>query len=106
MLLLGVPLVLGMVVARRPALAAGIRKPMKWLSLLVLAGFIVGALAANFKHFVAYIHFVVLVVFRPQPTGAGPVVHLSARPGAARARDRRAITFEMGIQGTRAWSLI
>ena len=31
--------------------------------MLVLVGFIVGALAANFQHFLAYIQFVVLVVF-------------------------------------------
>ena len=36
---------------------------MKWLSLLVLAGFIVGALAANFGHFLAYVQLVLLVVF-------------------------------------------
>jgi BASS family bile acid:Na+ symporter len=38
-LLLGIPLVLGMWVARSfPAFARRVRKPMKWLSLLVLAG--------------------------------------------------------------------
>ncbi|MCB1974509.1 MAG: bile acid:sodium symporter family protein [Burkholderiaceae bacterium] len=99
-LLLGVPLVLGMGVAQRyPGFAARIRKPMKWLSLLVLVGFIVGALAANFRHFLAYIHFVVLVVFIHNLLALVTGYSLSAALGLPE-RDRRAITFEMGIQNS------
>jgi len=99
-LLLGVPLVLGMWVARRfPRLAERIRKPMKWLSLLVLASFIVGALAANFRHFLAYVHFVVLVVFIHNLLALATGYSLSAALGLPE-RDRRAITFEMGIQNS------
>ena len=99
-LLLGVPLVLGMGVAHRyPGFAARIRKPMKWLSLLVLVGFIVGALAANFRHFLAYIHFVVLVVFIHNLLALVTGYSLSAALGLPE-RDRRAITFEMGIQNS------
>jgi bile acid:Na+ symporter, BASS family len=99
-LLLGVPLVVGMWVARRfPAFAARIRKPMKWLSLLVLAGFIVGALAANFKYFLAYVSFVLLVVFIHNLLALATGYGLSAAIGLPE-RDRRAITFEMGIQNS------
>ncbi len=99
-LLLGVPLVVGMGVAHRyPGFAARIRKPMKWLSLLVLVGFIVGALAANFRHFLAYIHFVVLVVFIHNLLALVTGYSLSAALGLPE-RDRRAITFEMGIQNS------
>ncbi|MES2936251.1 MAG: bile acid:sodium symporter family protein [Pseudomonadota bacterium] len=99
-LLLGVPLVLGMGVARRwPRFAERVRKPMKWLSLLVLVAFIVGALAANFRHFLAYIGFVLLVVFIHNLLALVTGYSLAA---AARLpeRDRRAITFEMGIQNS------
>ena len=66
-MLLGVPLVLGMWVARRfPAFTHRIQTPMKILSLLILVAFIAGALAANFRHFLSYVHFVVLVVFQRQ----------------------------------------
>lgn len=99
-LLLGVPLVLGMWVARRyPEFAERVRKPMKWLSLLVLAGFIVGALAANFKYFLAYVSFVLLVVFIHNLLALVTGYTLSAAMGLAE-RDRRAITFEMGIQNS------
>ena len=99
-LLLGVPLVLGMGVARRyPAFAQRIRKPMKWLSLLVLVGFIVGALAANFRHFLDYIKFVVLVVFIHNLLALVTGYSLSAALRLPE-RDRRAITFEMGIQNS------
>jgi bile acid:Na+ symporter, BASS family len=99
-LLLGVPLVLGMWVARRfPAFAQRIRKPMKFLSLLVLVGFIVGALAANFKHFLAYIQFVVLVVFIHNLLALVTGYSLAAALRLPE-RDRRAITFEMGIQNS------
>ncbi|MFP5485700.1 MAG: bile acid:sodium symporter family protein [Gammaproteobacteria bacterium] len=99
-LLLGVPLVLGMWVARRyPGFTLRIHKPMKWLSLLVLVGFIVGALAANFRHFMAYVHFVVLVVFIHNLLALATGYGLSAALGLPE-RDRRAITFEMGIQNS------
>lgn len=99
-LLLGVPLVLGMWVARRfPMFAQRVQKPMKILSLLVLAGFIVGALAANFKHFLSYIHVVVLVVFIHNLLALVTGYGLSAALGLPE-RDRRAITFEMGIQNS------
>jgi BASS family bile acid:Na+ symporter len=99
-LLLGVPLVAGMSVARRyPAFAQRIRKPMKWLSLLVLLGFIAGALAANFRYFLAYIQFVLLVVFIHNLMALATGYGLSTAIGLAE-RDRRAITFEMGIQNS------
>lgn len=99
-MLLGVPLVLGMWVAQRfPAFTQRIQKPMKILSLLILVGFIVGALAANFRHFLAYIHFVLLVVFIHNLLALVTGYGLSAAIGLPE-RDRRAITFEMGIQNS------
>ena len=99
-LLLGLPLVLGMwVAARFPAFAARVRRPMKWLSLLILLGFIVGALAANLQHFLAYINFVVFVVFIHNLLALATGYGLSTALGLPE-RDRRAITFEMGIQNS------
>jgi BASS family bile acid:Na+ symporter len=99
-MLLGVPLVLGMWVARQyPALAHKLQKPMKILSLLILLGFIGGALAANFQHFIAYIQLVVGVVFVHNLMALGTGYGLSTLIGLPE-RDRRAITFEMGIQNS------
>lgn len=99
-MLLGVPLVLGMWVARQyPALAHKLQKPMKILSLLILLGFIGGALAVNFQHFIAYIQLVVGVVFVHNLMALGTGYGLSTLIGLPE-RDRRAITFEMGIQNS------
>ncbi len=99
-MLLGVPLALGMWVARRyPAFSHRIQKPMKALSMLILVGFIVGALTANFRHFLDYIQFVLVVVFIHNLMALATGYGLSALIGLAE-RDRRAITFEMGIQNS------
>ncbi len=99
-LLLGVPLAAGMSVAHHfPAFAQRVRKPMKWFSLLVLAGFIAGALAANFKYFAAYIELVLVVVFIHNLLALATGYGLSAAMRLPE-RDRRAITFEMGIQNS------
>ncbi len=99
-ILLGVPLVLGMWVARKyPAFAKKVEKPMKVLSFLILMAFIGGALAANFKHFMTYIQLVVGVVFVHNLMALASGYGLSALIGLPE-RDRRAITFEMGIQNS------
>lgn len=99
-MLLGVPLVLGMWVARQyPGFAHKLQKPMKILSLLILVGFIGGALAANFQHFLNYIQLVVGVVFVHNLMALTTGYGLSTLIGLPE-RDRRAITFEMGIQNS------
>lgn len=99
-LLLGLPLVAGTLVARRwPSFARGIRKPMQVFSLLVLAGFIVGALAANFKPFLQFVQLVLVVVFVHNLLALASGYGLSAVFGLPE-RDRRAVTFEMGIQNS------
>lgn len=99
-MLLGVPLVLGMWVARQfPAFAHRVQKPMKILSFAILMAFIGGALAANLKHFLDYIQLVVGVVFIHNLMALSTGYGLSAAIGLPE-RDRRAITFEMGIQNS------
>jgi BASS family bile acid:Na+ symporter len=72
---------------------------MKFVSLLILLAFIGSALASNLTHFVEFIHMVVGAVFVHNlmafVTGyaLGWMVRLPER-------DRRAITFEMGIQNS------
>jgi BASS family bile acid:Na+ symporter len=99
-LLLGVPLVVGITVSRRwPSFARAIQKPMQIFSLLVLAAFIGGALAANFKPFLQFVQMVVLVVFVHNllALSSGYILAAAIR---LPERDRRAITFEMGIQNS------
>ncbi len=99
-LLLGLPLALGLWLAKaKPALAHKLQKPMKIFSLIALAGFILGALGANFKHFMEYIHLVLGVVFVHNLLALVTGYGLSSLIGL-KEFDRRAITFEMGIQNS------
>lgn len=99
-MLLGVPLVLGMWVAKKfPAFTHKIQKPMKILSLFILLSFIGGALATNLGHFMGFIHMVVGVVFVHNLMALVTGYGLSWLVGLPE-RDRRAITFEMGIQNS------
>ncbi|MEZ4384284.1 MAG: bile acid:sodium symporter family protein [Nannocystaceae bacterium] len=94
------PLVLGMWMASRlPRLAARLRRPMRLLSLLALAGFIAGALAKNWGAFIDYIGaFVGLVALHN--ACAFLLGNTVARVARLPQRDRRALTIEVGIQNS------
>jgi len=98
--ILGVPLVAGMTLAaRRPELAALIRRPMKVLSLVFFAAIVALALAKNWGHFLSYVGVVMGVV------ALHNAVALVLGYGAGRAlgldsRDARAISIEVGIQNS------
>jgi len=98
--ILGVPLVAGMTLAaRRPGLAAVMRKPMKALSILFFAGVVGMALANNWTYFLEYVGAVMGVVAVHNGTA------LAMGYGAGRAlglpsRDARAISIEVGIQNS------
>jgi BASS family bile acid:Na+ symporter len=99
-ILLAIPLTFGMAVAKHwPALAHKAQKPIKMASFFILLGFIVGALAANYRHFVDYIGLVLLVVFVHNLLALCTGYGLSTVFGLPE-RDRRAITFETGIQNS------
>jgi BASS family bile acid:Na+ symporter len=100
LLLLGIPLTLGVLTSRRfPTLTERMQRPMKAFSLLVFLLFVVFALAANFKYFVAFVGLVVGVVFLHNASallmgyGLSSLLRLSER-------DRRAVTMECGIQNS------
>jgi len=99
-LMLVLPLCLGLLVnGRLPALAARIRKPMQWLSMLIFVAFIVLALAANWAFFLSYVGAVAVLVFihNGLALGAGYSV---ARLAGLSEYDRRAVTIETGIQNS------
>ncbi|TYR33698.1 bile acid:sodium symporter family protein [Mesorhizobium microcysteis] len=98
--LLVLPLGAGMAInARVPRVAARMRGPMRIVSLLVFAGFVAGALAANWAIFIAYVGMVfVLVLVHNAVALAGGYV-IAAGGGLAEA-DRRAISIETGIQNS------
>jgi BASS family bile acid:Na+ symporter len=99
-ILLGIPLAVGMWVSHKyPKFAARAETPMKRFSMVVFALFVVGALAANFQHFMQYIQFVVIVVIVHNGLALATGFSLSTLLGLSE-RDRRAVTFEMGIQNS------
>ena len=100
LLILGLPLAAGMMIAQRfPALAQRIRKPFKVLSVVVFVVFVGGALAANWQNFLNAVGLVMLAVLMHN------ALALSLGYGAARAarlppRDRRAVAIEVGLQNS------
>ena len=62
-LLLGLPMAAGMAIGHRfPRLVARVHRPVRAASLLIFGLFVVGALAANWRHFVDWVGFVVFAV--------------------------------------------
>lgn len=99
-LLLGLPLAAGMYVQRRwPGFTDRVRVPMKRLSIGIFVVFLVLALAANWHYFVRYVGRVVLAVLLHNAT-ALTVGYWTAAAFGLPVRDRRAVSFEVGIQNS------
>ena len=100
LLILGIPLVAGMVVAARyPAITSRLRKPMKIFSLTAFGLFIVGALAANWQHFLDHVGAVAIAVFLHNGF-AILLGYWTARGLRSPKYDARAIGIEVGIQNS------
>ncbi len=98
--ILGIPLVAGMLVARRfPGIAKNVRGPFKVLSVLVFMGFVAVALANNWSYFVEYVGLVVLVVLVHNAVAFG-IGNVAGRLARLEERDLRAVTIEVGLQNS------
>lgn len=94
------PLILGILLnARKPELAARLRKPLQWLSMAIFLAFIVLALAANWNFFLAYAGAVAVLVFVHNGLALGGG-YLTATFAGLSEYDRRAVTIETGIQNS------
>lgn len=99
-LLLGLPILVGMTLAgRKPEWAARLRGPMKWLSLVFFALFVLAALAANFDLFLRHGHLIVGWVLGHNAVALA-LGWSTARVAGLSPRERRAITIEVGIQNS------
>lgn len=100
LIILVLPSLLGMAVAHRwPGLASKLRKPMQIFSMLVLFGFIGGALVGNWQAFTQWVGSAFWIVLLVNACG------LSLGYGLARAvnlspADAKAVCFETGIQNS------
>ena len=98
--ILGLPLVLGMLVAEKaPTWAARLKGPMKIFGIIALFGFIVGALQKNWGAFVAHIDKVILIVALHNLLALCTGWSMGRLFGLP-ARDRRTLTIEVGIQNS------
>ncbi len=98
--LLLLPLAIGMAVnARLPVLAERMRGPMRVLSLLIFAGFVLAALAANWRYFIDYVGAVAGIVFLHNALALAGGYGLAAAGGLDEG-DRRAVAIETGIQNS------
>jgi len=98
--LLAIPTALGMSVAHRfPRFAARARRPFRVLSLVFFGAFVAGALVANVGFFVEYVPQVALFVFLLNALALA-VGYYTARLARLPEADRRAVSFEVGIQNS------
>ena len=99
-IILGIPVLLGLIVgARFPCFREKIQKSVRWASMFVLIGFIVGALAANFDHFLRYIHLVFFIVLIHNALGL-TVGYWFPKLFKVSTHNSRTISIETGIQNS------
>ncbi len=99
-LILGIPLIVGMLLARRfPTITEKVRGPFKIFSVVVFMGFVAVALGNNWEHFVDYVGLVVFAVLLHNAI-AFAIGNLSARAAGLDERDQRAVTIEVGLQNS------
>ena len=98
--LLAIPITIGMLFAYKlPKITKVIIKPIKFLSILIFLGYIVGALALNFDYFIEYIHLIVLIVLIHNALAFATGFAMS-KIFRLSERNTRTITIETGIQNS------
>lgn len=97
-LIVGLPFAVGLLLrAKLPTFAARVQPFVKWFSLLALVGFIIGALVGNWAVFISVLGIVVLVVTVHDATALA-LGYGTAVLGGLGTRERKAMTFEVGIR--------
>jgi BASS family bile acid:Na+ symporter len=98
LLIIGLPFVLGLACAHCfPVWTERFKKPMRILSFLTLIGFIVGAIAGNWRYFLDYVGMVILAVALHDALAFG-TGWACARAFGLSDYDRRALAIEVGIR--------
>ncbi|MDK1017901.1 MAG: bile acid:sodium symporter family protein [Actinomycetota bacterium] len=98
--ILGLPLGAGILLAKlKPALAARMEKPFKIFSVVTFVLFVLLALINNWGIFVAHIGLLIGIVALHNAIALG-LGNASARLAGLAPEDRRAVTFEVGLQNS------
>lgn len=97
-LIIGLPFIVGLLLrAKFPVFSGKVQPFVKWFSLIALLGFIIGALAGNWSYFVAFLGIILLVV-AVHDAIALAIGYGTAYLGGLGTRERKALTFEVGIR--------
>ncbi|MGN8553545.1 UNVERIFIED_CONTAM: bile acid:sodium symporter family protein [Microbacterium sp. SLM126] len=97
-LIIGLPFAAGLFIRNRfPAFATRVQPFVKWFSLLALVGFILAALIGNWAYFVAFLGIIILVVTIHDAVALA-IGYSTAVVGGLGTRERKAMTFEVGIR--------
>ncbi|MEJ8813300.1 bile acid:sodium symporter family protein [Variovorax ureilyticus] len=96
--IIGAPFVIGIAFAHcLPKLTDRIKKPARILSFVCLIGFILAAIAGNWRYFLDYVGLVLLAVVLHDALAFTTGYACATATGLAEY-DRRAVTFEVGIR--------
>ncbi len=99
-ILLGIPVFLGLLVARKfPKLTEKIKKPINKGSLLFFVMMVVGMLSANFSQFISYVHLVFIFVLL-QNGAAMATGYFFGKLNKLSQTDQRTLAIETGIHNS------
>ncbi|MGJ7509619.1 bile acid:sodium symporter family protein [Variovorax sp. GT1P44] len=96
--IIGAPFVIGLAFSHYlPALTQRIKKPARILSFVCLIGFILAAIAGNWRYFLDYVSLVLLAVVLHDALAFATGYACATATGLAEY-DRRAVSFEVGVR--------
>ena len=100
LLLLGVPIVLGLLFARRhPNATKKITKPAQVLSILLFIGMVIASFSQNFQIIIKHIHFVFFIVLLHNASALA-LGYFGGKLAKLPEKDYRSTTVEIGIQNS------
>jgi len=99
-ILLGIPLVLGMLFVRFfPKIAEKMKKPFQYFSLLFFIAMVVLSFSNNFDLFLDYIFYIFIIVLIHNALALG-IGYAAGSAFKLPVKDRRTLTIEVGIQNS------
>ena len=99
-ILLGIPLVLGILTSQfLPKVADALKKPLQWLSIVIFLAMVVLSFSSNIDAFLLSVKYIFLVVLVHNLL-ALTIGYTVGTIGKVPFRDRRTLTIETGIQNS------
>ena len=100
LLLLGVPIILGMLCARYfPGITKKISKPTQYLSILLFLVMVIASFSQNFQLFITHLHYICIIVLIHNACALA-TGYFGATAAKLPIKDRKTLTLEVGIQNS------